>query len=119
MRVPINRADATAITVQIADDLRRRIAEGEFDRDRRMPSLKALAAEYEVAELTAHAAVKQLQSEGLIVSSPGRGTYVRTSHEPAPEAADLADQVAALQLDVADIRRRLEQLEQGRGDASS
>lgn len=82
-----------------------------------MPSLRALAAEYEVAELTAHAAVKQLQSEGLIVSSPGRGTYVRTL-EGAPDAADLADQVAALRLDVADIRRRLDQLERRSGESS-
>ncbi len=116
MRVPINRADPTAITVQIAEDLRRRISEGEFDADHKMPSLRALAAEYEVAELTAHAAVKQLQGEGLIVSSPGRGTYVRTPGE-APEGADLAEEVAALRLDVAEIRRRLERLERRRGDS--
>lgn len=118
MRVPIDRADPTAITVQIAEDLRRRIAEGEFDEDRRVPSLRTLAAEYEVAELTAHAAVKQLQNEGLLVSAPGRGTYVRAPGGPAPDVTDLADQVAALQLDVADIRRRLEQLEQRRGGAA-
>jgi GntR family transcriptional regulator len=112
--VPINRADPTAITVQIAEDLRRRIAAGEFDEDRRMPSLRALAAEYEVAELTAHAAVKQLQNEGVIVSSPGRGTYLRIPGE-APDAADLAEQVAALALDVAEIRRRLERLERRSG----
>jgi DNA-binding GntR family transcriptional regulator len=118
VRVPIDRADPTAITVQIAEDLRRRIAEGEFDEDHRMPSLRALAAEYEVAELTAHAAVKQLQSEGLIVSAPGRGTYVRASGEPTPDVADLAGQVAALQLDMAEIRRRLERLEQRAGESS-
>lgn len=115
MRVPIDRADPTAITVQIAEDLRRRIAGGEFGEDRRMPSLRALAAEYEVAELTAHAAVKQLQNEGLLVSAPGRGTYVRAPGGPAPDAPDLADQVAALRLDLADIRRRLDQLEQRTG----
>lgn len=118
MRVPIDRTDPTAITVQIAEDLRRRIAEGEFDADRRVPSLRALAAEYDVAELTAHAAVKQLQNEGLIVSAPGRGTYVRPPGEPGPDVTVLADQLAALQLDVADIRRRLEQLEQRRGGAA-
>lgn len=116
--MPINRADPTAITVQIAEDLRRRIGEGEFDEDHRMPSLRALAAEYQVAELTAHAAVKQLQNEGLLVSAPGRGTYVRVSGEPAPDVADLADQVAALQLDVADIRRRLDRLERRTGGAA-
>lgn len=83
-----------------------------------MPSLRALAAEYEVAELTVHAAVRQLQSEGLIVSTPGRGTYVRASGEAASGVADLAGQVAALRLDMADIRRRLERLEQ-RADKSS
>ncbi len=80
-----------------------------------MPSLRALAAEYQVAELTAHAAVKQLQSEGVLVSAPGRGTYVRTPGEPAPDVTDLAEQVAALRLDVADIRRRLDRLERQPG----
>ena len=117
--MPINRSDATAITVQIANDLRRRIADGEFAADQRMPSLRALAAEYEVAELTAHSAVKTLQAEGLLVASPGRGTYVRPPGEAGEESADLEEQVAALQVDVASILQRLDRIEQSQGESTS
>ncbi len=119
--MPINRSDATAITVQIANDLRRRIADGEFAADQRMPSLRALAAEYEVAELTAHSAVKALQAEGLLVASPGRGTYVRPPppSEAGEEPANVAEQVAALQVDVATILQRLDRIEQSQGESTS
>lgn len=100
--------------------MRRRIADGEFAAaDQRMPSLRALKAEYGVAELTAHSAVKTLQAEGLLVAAPGRGTYVRPPGEAGEEPADLAEQVAALQVDVATILERLDRIEQTQGKSTS
>lgn len=118
--MPINRADARAITVQVADDLRRRIAEGEFAADQRFPSLRALAGEYEVAELTAHAAVKALQAEGLLVSAPGRGTYVRAASERVDgQPTELGAELAALRGEVEAILRRLDELERSQEESRS
>lgn len=110
--MPIDRNEATSFSAQIADDLRRRIHSGEFATDNRLPSLRALATEYEVAELTAHAAVRQLHSEGLLAAAPGRGTFVRRPAELTPDSASFPEQLDALRREVAELRVRLDRLEQ-------
>ncbi|WOX10884.1 GntR family transcriptional regulator [Streptomyces sp. N50] len=62
---------------QIADDLRARIDAGEFGPGRRLPGEPALVREYGVAKMTANGALKLLVTEGVAVSRPGSGTYVR------------------------------------------
>jgi GntR family transcriptional regulator len=60
--------------LQVADDIQRRITEGEISR--RLPSERSLAGEYEVAYSTVRHAMKVLRERGLIVTVHGRGTYV-------------------------------------------
>lgn len=62
---------------QIADDLRARINEGEFGPGARLPGEPALVRDYGVAKMTAGGALKLLVAEGVAVSRPGSGTYVR------------------------------------------
>ena len=42
---------------------------------RRVPSILTLSQEYSISRGTAHRAVKILQAEGLVRSSPGRGVF--------------------------------------------
>ena len=60
--------------MQLADDLRRRIAAGEFPS--RLPSLRQLEAEYDVAPMTVRRAIAVLVQEKLVITKPGRGTFV-------------------------------------------
>ncbi|MFJ3667750.1 GntR family transcriptional regulator [Streptomyces sp. NPDC090106] len=62
---------------QIADDLRARIDDGEFGPGARLPGEPALVRDYGVAKMTAGGALKLLVAEGVAVSRPGSGTYVR------------------------------------------
>jgi DNA-binding GntR family transcriptional regulator len=62
--------------VQVADDLARRIAAGEFTR--RLPAERALAEEYGVAYATARKAIDVLRERGLVRTAKTRGTYVAT-----------------------------------------
>ncbi|MFJ6130854.1 GntR family transcriptional regulator [Streptomyces griseoviridis] len=62
---------------QIADDLRARIDDGEFGPGARLPGEPALVRDYGVAKMTANGALKLLVAEGIAVSRPGSGTYVR------------------------------------------
>ncbi|MFD4505111.1 GntR family transcriptional regulator [Streptomyces sp. NPDC058457] len=62
---------------QIADDLRARIDDGEFGPGARLPGEPALVRDYGVAKMTANGALKLLVTEGVAVSRPGSGTYVR------------------------------------------
>lgn len=60
--------------VQVADDLRRRIASGELTG--RIPSERYLADEYETSVRTVRTAVGRLRSEGLLRTASTRGTFV-------------------------------------------
>jgi DNA-binding transcriptional regulator YhcF (GntR family) len=96
--VPFRRV-AAALRERIATDL----APGE-----RIPSVRALVAEFGVASATASRAVALLRDEGLVESLPRVGTVVatpaarrRAARAPAGEAPDRAA-VVALAVDLAD-----------------
>jgi DNA-binding GntR family transcriptional regulator len=108
--VEINRDSAQPIQAQLVDDLRRRITEGEFAPGDKLPPLRALTAHYGVAEMTVHAAIRELQRDGLVVSSRGRGTYVTDDTAEQP-AADETDGIEELRAEVADLRARVERIE--------
>lgn len=73
----------TPLFRQIADDLQRRIAAGEIER--RLPGVRVIAATYGVAHATAARAVQELVSRGVVVSVPGRGTFVVRADESTDE----------------------------------
>lgn len=65
---------------QVADDLRRRLGEGEWPG--RLPAEKTLAQEYQVAVGTIRKALGQLRREGLIMTDKGWGSYVAGTDPP-------------------------------------
>jgi GntR family transcriptional regulator len=62
---------------QIATSLRQRIRAGEWDAGERLPSIPALADAYGVAKQTVQRTIDQLRVEGLLITKPGLGTFVR------------------------------------------
>ncbi len=58
---------------EISEELRRRLADGEFDE--RFPTDRELVAEYEVSRHTVREAVRSLTDEGLVTRRRGRGSY--------------------------------------------
>ena len=67
----------------IADDLRRRIADGEFAAGRVLPSESAMSARYTASRVTVRRALEALRSEGLVESRKGFGWLVAT--DPLPQ----------------------------------
>jgi DNA-binding GntR family transcriptional regulator len=65
--------------VQVAQDVERRITEGEITR--KLPSERGFAEEYGVAYTTVRHAMALLRERGIIVTVHGRGTFV-TPREP-------------------------------------
>ncbi len=61
----------------VADDLRRRILQGEFGGGERMPAEQRLAGEYDVSRGVVRNALAALQRRGLVTSHPGSGWRVR------------------------------------------
>ena len=109
----LNRRDVRPLHEQVVADLRRRIATGEFQAGDRLPSLKALRTEYDVAELTVHTAIRELQRQGVLVSSTGRGTFVTDEGAQLVERLLPQSGLDELRTEIAELRRRVEALEQG------
>jgi|HubBroStandDraft_4_1064222.scaffolds.fasta_scaffold108401_3 DNA-binding GntR family transcriptional regulator len=72
----INRDGADYLYVQLADDIRRRCRSREWAPDHRIPPITELMAEYQLSDRTVRQAIGLLVDEGLLVTKPGRGTYV-------------------------------------------
>jgi DNA-binding GntR family transcriptional regulator len=86
--VAIDRESAQPLQSQVADDIRSRIAGGEFGPGDKLPPLRALTSQYDVAEMTVHAAIRELQRKGVVISSRGKGTFVsETAGEVDPATA--------------------------------
>ncbi|MEU6402081.1 winged helix-turn-helix domain-containing protein [Streptomyces sp. NPDC046985] len=94
----------------ITDVLRHRIAEGEFPPGTHLPSEAELRAEFGVARNTVRRALADLEHEGLLATTPGRG---RITSAPG-EARALAP--AFLRISVA-LRKAIEGGELHKGDA--
>ena len=62
---------------QIAAKLRLRIRRGEWAPGERLPSIPAIAESYGVAKQTVQRTIDQLRIEGLLITRPGSGTFVR------------------------------------------
>lgn len=106
--------DPRAPYLQVAEDLRAAITDGEYRPGQRLPSGRELARRYGVAAMTIHHAIGVLREEQMVVSYQGRGVYVANHatgagngqapgrEDPAlgklrQELASLADRVARLE----------------------
>lgn len=67
---PLDRTDALPLWAQLLAELRRRLADGEFDGQ--FPGEVALVAEYGVSRHTVREALRRLRAEGLVVAERGR-----------------------------------------------
>jgi GntR family transcriptional regulator len=73
--------------MQITDHYRRQIQDGDLAEGARLPSVAAIADEWNVAHATAAKSISQLQVEGLIITSP-RGSFVAGTGAKATSPQD-------------------------------
>ena len=67
---------SSPLYTQVADAVRERIVKGVWEVGSKIPSLKALAQEFDVALITVRQAIQVLHREGLLAPQRGRGTIV-------------------------------------------
>lgn len=60
----------------ILDDMKRRISNGEFSNDEKLPTERMLAEYYNSSRIPVRTALKQLAEEGVVITKPGVGTFV-------------------------------------------
>lgn len=73
----------TPAYVQVAEDLRSKIADGELPPGAQLPSNAQLREIYSVSNTVIRDAMNQLRRDGLVIGQQGKGVFVRsTSAEP-------------------------------------
>src|ERR671920_330262 len=76
MRIPFDRQSAIPLYLQIKTYLQEGILSGSLAAGTRLPASRQLAQELGVNRITVENAYAELESEGLIFSKLGSGTYV-------------------------------------------
>lgn len=74
--IHLDYRDARPIYAQIADNLRQQIRAGVLQPQDRLPSVRELAAQLAINPNTIQRAYRELETEGWIVSVPGKGCFV-------------------------------------------
>ena len=72
----ISQTDARPLYLQIMEQIRARIAAGDWAAGKELPSIRALAAALNVSVITIKRAYLDLESEGVIVTRHGKGSFV-------------------------------------------
>src|SRR5919108_4617488 len=76
MRIPIDRHSTVPLYQQIENYLRQGILSGSLVADTRLPASRQLARDLGVNRITVENAYAELETDGLIFSKMGSGTYV-------------------------------------------
>lgn len=102
--ININFRDPRPIYEQVRDNFRALIISWALPPDYKMPSVRELAAKLAINPNTIQRAYRELESEGYIVSVPGKGSFVslneaamkRHIKELEDEFSGLAQELKAL-----------------------
>src|SRR6185312_2991455 len=74
--ISISQTDARPMYLQILEQIRARVAAGDWPAGKELPSIRALAAALNVSVITIKRAYLDLESEGVIVTRHGKGSFV-------------------------------------------
>jgi GntR family transcriptional regulator len=75
----ISQSDKRPMYLQIMEQVKRKIAVGDWTEGQAIPSIRQLAAELEVSVITVKRAYLELEREGVIVTQQGRGSHVAST----------------------------------------
>lgn len=106
MKIVINLRSDVPIYIQIVEQMRQQVANGELKPGDQLPTVRALAADLRVNFNTVARAYRMLDEAHIISTQQGRGTYILDESPP-----EVTDNLRAISLDAL-IRRFLEEASQ-------
>jgi GntR family transcriptional regulator len=125
----IEPRSSTPLYAQIAARVRVAIAAGELRAGDPLPSVRQLAAQLRINPATVVQAYRDLESEGLVLTRHGAGTFVqdvapeRRAADRATEArrlvGDLMSRAAGLGITPAELRKAVDQALNGSKDGNT
>ena len=94
----LSQADGRPMYLQIMEQIKRRIAVGDWKAGEALPSIRQLAADLQVSVITVKRAYLELEREGVIATQHGKGSVVAGRSDTA---ARLYEEELARQLEQA------------------
>ena len=81
--IVLSQADGRPMYLQIMEQIRRRVAVGDWKAGQPLPSIRHLAVDLQVSVITVKRAYLELEREGIIVTQHGKGSVVAAGAEIA------------------------------------
>ncbi len=81
MNIVISQTSGQPIYEQIAQQIKGLILRGELCEGAALPSMRLLARDLRISVITTKRAYEELEREGFVITTPGKGCYVA----PRPE----------------------------------
>lgn len=81
LSIHIDRSSRSPIYQQIVNQIKREISIGDLPAGTRLPAVRVLAESLGVTRLTVHNAYAELQADGWVEATVGRGTFVKAGLE--------------------------------------
>ena len=103
--IHISQTDPRPMYLQILEQIRARIAARDWPPGKELPSIRALAAGLNVSVITIKRAYLDLETEGVIVTRHGKGSFVADVNGLAGELKE--QQLAGHLAQAAEIGREL------------
>jgi len=89
--IVISNASPKPIYLQIVEQIRASIMSGQAPPGEELPSIRGLAQDLRVSAITTKRAYEDLEREGFIVTSPGRGSFVAEPNKELVREAKLRE----------------------------
>ena len=86
--IVISQSDSRPMYLQIMEQIKQRIAVGEWTPGGEIPSIRQLAVALRVSVITIKRAYLELEREGVIVTQQGKGSIVATNPGLGPRLYD-------------------------------
>ena len=86
--IVISQADSRPMYLQIMEQIKQRVAVGEWAPGQEIPSIRQLAMALRVSVITIKRAYLELERDGVIVTQQGRGSFVVLNPNLAPRLYD-------------------------------
>ena len=75
----ISQSDKRPMYLQIMEQIKQRIAVGDWSEGQSIPSIRQLAVDLQVSVITVKRAYLELEREGIIVTQQGKGSRVAST----------------------------------------
>lgn len=84
----ISKSDGRPMYLQIMEQIKQRVAVGDWGRGEEIPSIRQLAVALRVSVITVKRAYLELEREGIIVTQHGKGSTIAAEPDLRPRLYD-------------------------------